>query len=478
VDRLQTYRQKRHFQRTPEPSGHDTAARDPGLRFVVQEHHATALHWDFRLEKNGVLVSWAVPKGIPVDPSTNHLAVHTEDHPLSYIDFEGDIPEGEYGGGKVILWDQGTYEEEKFRDDEVIVRLHGRRVEGKYALFQTKGNQWMIHRMDPPQDPSREHMPTKLAPMLPTLVKAPPPGDDWAFEVKWDGVRAVAYIEGGRVRLESRNLLEITKQYPEVSELGESLGAHQVVLDGELVAFDDDGRPSFELLQQRMGLTSPNVIRRRREQVPVTYLVFDLLFLDGHATMRLAYEQRRKLLSEIVSSGPTWQVPEYHVGDGAAMLAATAARGLEGVVGKRLDSSYEPGRRTQTWVKVKNSLAQEFVICGYTRGEGNRSSTLGALLIGYYDGDTLRYAGKVGTGLTEAFMAQLLPRLHSLERDTKPFVDSKPPAGSTYVEPELVCEVSFTEWTSGGMIRHPSFKGLRTDKSPREVSRELPAAAP
>lgn len=475
MDRLQTYRQKRDFARTPEPGNGETSAPQKAPRFVVQEHHATALHWDFRLEKNGVLVSWAVPKGIPVDPATNHLALHTEDHPLSYIDFQGDIPEGEYGGGKVILWDAGTYDEEKFRDDEVIVRLHGQRVEGKYVLFQTKGNQWMIHRMDPSQDPLREPMPTKLAPMLPTLAKTLPGGDGWAFEVKWDGVRAIAYSEGGRVRLESRNLLDITKQYPEVIELGGALGAHQAVLDGELVAFGDDGRPSFERLQQRMGLTSPSVIRRRREDVPVAYVLFDLLFLDGHSTMRLPYEQRHKLLTDLAGSGPSWQVPEYHAGDGAAILDATAARGLEGVVAKRLDSVYEPGRRTQTWLKVKNTLNQEFVIGGYTKGEGSRSATLGALLIGYYDGDALHYAGKVGTGLTEAFMAQLLPHLHDLERDSTPFADGKPPVGSTFVEPDLVCQVAFTEWTSGGMIRHPSFKGLRTDKGPREVTHEIPA---
>ncbi|MEO9256048.1 MAG: non-homologous end-joining DNA ligase [Tepidiformaceae bacterium] len=476
MDRLHTYRKKRDFERTPEPDGVERSTPLTAPRFVVQEHHATALHWDFRLEKHGVLVSWAVPKGIPVDPATNHLAIHTEDHPLSYIDFAGSIPEDEYGGGKVVLWDTGTYDEEKFRDNEVIVRLHGSRLDGKYALFQTKGNQWMIHRMDSPQDPAREPIPAKLVPMLPTLAKSPPGGDGWAFEVKWDGVRAIAYIDGGRVRLESRNLLDITRQYPEVSELGEALGAHEVVLDGELVAFGDDGQPRFERLQQRMGLTSAAVVRRRREDVPVTYLVFDLLFLDGHSTMRLAYEQRRRLLTEMVVPGDTWQVPEYHVGDGPALLAATKARGLEGLVAKRLDSSYEPGRRTQTWLKVKNSRNQEFVIGGYTKGEGNRTATLGALLIGYHDGDVLRYAGKVGTGLTEAFMVQLLPRLRALERRSTPFADGKPPARATFVEPELVCQVAFTEWTSGGMIRHPAFKGLRTDKSPREVTRDMPEA--
>ncbi len=475
MDRLATYRSKRDFDHTPEP---DDAARGdaPGRkpRFVVQEHHATALHWDFRLEHDGVLVSWAVPKGIPADPGSNHLAVHTEDHPLSYFDFEGEIPAGSYGAGKVILWDSGSYETEKFREDEVIVRLDGERLQGKYALFQTRGDQWMIHRMDPPQDAAREQMPRKLAPMLPTLVKSPPAGDHWGFEVKWDGVRAITYVAGGRARVESRNLLDITGQYPEVAQLAEALGAHEVVLDGEIVAFDDGGRPSFERLQQRMGLGSASVVRRRQKEYPAVYLLFDLLFLDGHSTMGLPYRERRALLTRLIPEGPTWQVPDYHIGDGDALLVASRNSGLEGLVAKRLDSAYEPGRRTQTWLKVKNSQRQEFVIGGYTRGEGSRSATLGALLIGYYDDGNLHYAGKVGTGLTEAFMGRLMPRLRELERPTKPFIDGKPPPGSAFVQPQLVAEVEFTEWTSGGMVRHPSFKGLRSDKDPGDVIREVP----
>ena len=473
MDRLTAYRTKRDFGQTPEPDDAE-AQHNERPRFVVQEHHATALHWDFRLERDGVLVSWAVPKGIPVDPNSNHLAVHTEDHPLSYFDFEGEIPEGNYGAGKVILWDTGTYAAEKFRDDEVIVQLEGQRIHGKYALFRTNGDQWMIHRMDPPQDTTRERMPRKLAPMLPTLVKTPPAGDEWGFEVKWDGVRALAYVEGGRARVESRNLLEITAQYPEIADLAEALGAHQAVLDGEIVAFDDAGQPSFERLQQRMGLGSASVVRRRKKEYPAVYLVFDLLFLDGHPTMAMPYTERRSLLGKLIPEGPTWRVPEYHAGDGEALLEASRASGLEGLVAKRLDSVYEPGKRTRTWLKVKNSQRQEFVIGGYTKGEGNRSSTLGALLIGYYDAGELRYAGKVGTGLTEALMAKLLPQLRALERQTKPFSDGRPPSGSRYIEPRLVAEVEFTEWTSGGMIRHPSFKGLRVDKEPRDVVREVP----
>ncbi|MGE5597134.1 MAG: DNA polymerase ligase N-terminal domain-containing protein, partial [Hyphomicrobiales bacterium] len=349
--RLQPYRSMRDFSRTEEPSGDEAVSPSEQPRFVVQEHHATALHWDFRLERDGVLVSWAVPKGIPPDPDTNHLAVHTEDHPLSYIDFEGEIPEGEYGGGKVILWDQGTYELHKFRDAEVMVTLHGKRVQGKYVLFQTDGKNWMIHRMDPPQDPTREPMPSQLVPMFAKADRLPTAEGQYGYEIKWDGVRAIGFVQGGRIRLQSRNLLDISKQYPELHELGESLGAREVILDGEIVALDDRGIPSFERLQPRMHLTRQHDIRRRMQDTPVIYMLFDLLYLDGHSTMHLPYTERRKLIEALELAGPNWQTPPYHL-DGHALQEASRQQGLEGVVAKRLDSVYEPGRRSTNWVKV------------------------------------------------------------------------------------------------------------------------------
>ncbi|MEX2081518.1 MAG: DNA polymerase ligase N-terminal domain-containing protein, partial [Dehalococcoidia bacterium] len=296
---LEKYRSMRDFSKTPEPAGDpgDAAAGKP--RFVIQEHHATALHWDFRLEHAGVLASWAVPKGIPVDPASNHLAVQTEDHPLEYYDFEGDIPEAEYGGGKVFLWDRGWYETHKYRPDEVMVTLHGERARGKYVLFRTGGKNWMIHRMDPPEDPNRDPMPSRIQPMLAKLAKMPADHQRYAFEVKWDGVRAVAYCSGGRLHLESRNLLELTAQFPELRAMAEGLGAHEVVLDGEVVAFDAQGRPSFERLQSRLGLNSAAVVRRRMAEVPVVFVLFDLLYLDGHSTMALPYTDRRKLLESL-----------------------------------------------------------------------------------------------------------------------------------------------------------------------------------
>jgi DNA ligase D-like protein (predicted ligase)/DNA ligase D-like protein (predicted 3'-phosphoesterase) len=446
----------------------------------VHEHHARRLHWDLRLEKDGVLVSWALPRGVPEDPKQNRLAVHTEDHPLDYYDFEGDIPKGEYGAGKVKIWDRGTYTAEKFRPDEVIATFDGERVKGRYALFQTKDDNWMIHRMDPPQDPEREPMPEHLVPMLATLSKLPKDDGSWGYEIKWDGVRAIAYCQGGRVQLETRNLHEVSAQYPEIRRLGAELGAREAVLDGELVTFDEQDRPSFQRLQSRMHLTSDSVIRRRMRDIPVTYMLFDVLYLDGRSTMELPYEERRKRLESLKLEGAHWQTPSYHRGDGAGLLAATRERGLEGIVAKRLDSRYTPGKRGGAWLKVKNVQSQEVVIGGWLPGKGRREGMLGALLVGYYDHErgekpALVYAGKVGTGFDAEDLSRLGEKLEPLRRKTSPFDGRQPPKDSVFVKPRLVAEVELSEWTAAGTLRHPSFKGLRDDKSPEEVVRERPA---
>ena len=261
---------------------------------MVQEHHARRLHWDLRLEHDGALASWALPRGVPDHPDENRLAVHTEDHPLEYLEFEGDIPKGEYGAGTMRIWDSGTFEAEKFRDGEVIATFHGERMSGRYALFRTRGDDWMIHRMDPPADPGYEPMPERLAPMLARARQAPARrASATAFEVKWDGVRALAYSDHGHWALQGRNFTDFTPRYPELRELSRELGAHRVVLDGEVVALDEQGRPSFERMQQRMHLASDSAVRRRMRDLPVTYVIFDLLYLDGHYTLPLPYEERR-----------------------------------------------------------------------------------------------------------------------------------------------------------------------------------------
>lgn len=473
--KLAEYEAKRDFKKTPEPGARVAKKAARALRFVVQEHHARRLHWDFRLERDGVGVSWAVPKGIPPDPKQNHLAVHVEDHPLEYFKFAGEIPKGEYGGGQVMIWDEGTYEPVKWSAREVMIDLHGKRLQGRYVLFQTRGNDWMIHRMDPPQDPDRQALPSGITPMLARLsTTLPKPDDSWGFEFKWDGIRALAYVDGGRVRLQSRSLEDVTPRYPEIHAMGRALGSAEVILDGEVVALDEKGRPSFEEIQQRMGLTSENEIRRKMKVVPITYMVFDLLWQDGHSLMQKPYTERRAALAKLKLSGASWQTPPFEKGGGQSMQEASAKAGLEGVVAKRLDSKYEPGGRSGAWQKIKNHNRQELVIGGWLEGEGKRRGYPGALLVGYYDKDrNLVYAGKVGTGFTDRTLDELNQKLKPLAADKNPFQAGATPArGAHFVKPKIVAEFEFVEWTRGGQMRAPSFKGFRNDKQAKEVVRE------
>jgi bifunctional non-homologous end joining protein LigD len=471
--KLAEYEAKRDFKRTPEPGAKVPKKETKAPRFVVQEHHARRLHWDFRLERDGVLVSWAVPKGVPEDPKKNHLAVHVEDHPLDYINFAGDIPQGNYGAGHVSIFDEGTYDTEKWSDREVMVVLHGKRLKGKYVLFRTNGENWMIHRMDPPQDPERQTMPERIEPMMAKLAsKIPSPDDDWGYEFKWDGIRAVAYVEGGTVKLISRSGENITRRYPEIHAMGRALGSREVILDGEIVALDDKGRPSFEEIQQRMGLTSDSEIRRKMKEVPVTYMLFDVMWQDGHPLLNQPYTDRRTTLAKLKLAGVSWQTPPYEKGGGKEMLQASAKAGLEGIVAKKLDSKYEPGRRSGVWQKIKNRNRQELVIGGWLDGEGKRQGYPGALLVGYYQDGKFVYAGKVGTGFTDATLEKLNKLMKPLARKTSPFDAGSPPRAAHFVEPKLVGEFEFVEWTKSGQLRAPAFKGFREDKPAKEVVRE------
>jgi bifunctional non-homologous end joining protein LigD len=477
--KLSEYERKRDLAKTKEPTPRKRrkARATPKPRFVVQEHSARRLHWDLRLEHNGAAVSWAIPNGIPMDPKQNRKAVHTEDHPLEYLSWEGEIPKGEYGAGTMRVWDSGTYELEKWTEEKVMVDFEGERIRGRYALFRAgkAEKDWMIHRIDPPEREA-DPFPEAVVPMLAKLAPLPASDAGWAVEVKWDGVRAIAYCQPGRLELQTRNLNPVTDSYPEVRRLSRQLGARDAILDGELVVFDAEGRPSFELLQQRIHQTSAAVVRRRMKTHPVLYMVFDLLYLDGRNLMDEPYSARRGLLEGLGLEGESWQTPAYSVGHAKELLAAAAERDLEGIVLKRLDSRYAPGKRNGSWLKVKNLGRQEFAIGGWLPGEGRRKDTLGALLLGYHDEDSpgageLRYAGKVGTGFSERDLEELRGRLRPLARKSNPF-GRRGPKGANYVEPELVAEVEYRELTHEGLIRHGAFKGLREDKPATEVELE------
>src|SRR5215470_549291 len=372
--------------------------------------------------------------------------------------------------GTVTIWDRGTYDTVKWTDREVKVVLHGRRLSGGYTVFRTRGDDWMMHR-------ERQPLPGVLTPMLARSDSELPPDDGrWALEMKWDGVRALAYCDGGRIRLVSRTGQDVTPTYPELRGLGSALDRRQALLDGEVVALGDAGWPDFEALQPRMHVRDETTARRLAAQYPVTYLAFDVLHLDGRPLLDLPYSQRRALLEGLALDGPYCQVPPSFIGEpGAGVKAVSEQHGLEGVVAKRLDSRYEPGKRSGSWRKVKNMRRQEAVIGGWRPGKGNRTGLIGSLLVGVQEPDGLAYAGHVGTGFTDRALRLLTEKLAPLRRDTSPFATPLPAdhaRDAVWAEPVLVAEVAFTGWTKAGRMRAPSYQGLRTDKDPAEVIRE------
>jgi DNA ligase D-like protein (predicted ligase)/DNA ligase D-like protein (predicted polymerase)/DNA ligase D-like protein (predicted 3'-phosphoesterase) len=464
-DRLTKYRTMRDAAKTPEPVPVKPPKAGDNDRFVIQEHHARRLHYDLRLERDGVLVSWAVPKNLPDTPSVNHLAVHTEDHPLEYLAFHGTIPAGEYGAGKMVVWDTGTYETEKFNDippdspdggGEVIVTLHGKKIDGRYALIQTDGKNWLAHRMKDQQRPQAGD----LAPMLATEGSvAKLKSTQWAFEGKWDGYRVLVDANRGKLTLRSRRGRDVTHEYPQLEALAADLADHHVILDGEAVALDESGVPSFSEMQNRARSTR------------LEYWAFDILHLDGRSLVRAKYSDRRRLL-EALAEGGGLIVPDQLPGNGPEAMEYARKHRWEGVIAKRRDSTYQPGRRSSSWIKDKIWNTQEVVIGGWRQGEGGRSSGIGALMLGIPAEGGLHFAGRVGTGFTEKELAKLKGILKPLHTDESPFntrLPTQDAKGVTFVRPELVGEVRYSERTSDGRLRQPSWRGLRPDKEPAEV---------
>ena len=470
---LTDYRRKRDPARTSEPMPGRSRARrgKPKPVFVVQRHDARRLHYDFRLERDGALASWAVPKGVPLESGQRALAVHVEDHPLEYATFEGEIPKGEYGAGTVEIWDSGTYElvEEK-KDGGLTVRLEGTRLQGLWTLIPAKldgdPKNWLIVRKrDALSDRGKAR---QYSPMLATLADAVPTAGEWLFEVKWDGYRALAYLRGGEVRLVSRNGNDLTDRFRGIADaIPRTLKTSDCVLDGEVCALDEEGRPSFSAMQQGKPGT------------PIVYEAFDLLEVEGEPLVELPLHERRARLEQLLDRRYTMIRLSEVFEDGDALYEAARQQRLEGIVAKRAESPYRQGRRTREWLKIKTHGRQEFVIAGYTKGQGRRSGRFGSLVLGVWRGGEFAYAGNVGTGFTDKVIDELLAKLRPLEQKESPFpVVPKMPkvrkADVVWVSPELICEVEFVEWTHDGRLRAPSFQGLREDKTAREVHREEP----
>jgi len=566
---LEEYARKRKFEKTPEPPPHTNPQTKVGQavspatapRFYVQRHDATRLHYDFRLEIGGVLVSWAVPKGPSLEPLSKFLAAKVEDHPLDYGEFEGNIPAGNYGAGSVMLWDRGTWEllgdapvEQQLARGDLKFRLHGEKLKGEFAIVHMKnrgkGNEWLLikkrdadavpgwdieqyawsvlsgrtqqeiaqglparkTKKETAGDPQREWksrpaahpskvaakaappgktktaanpaslkgavkaaMPTAITPMKAALATTPPRGDEWLFEVKWDGVRAICFVDQESLRLVSRTGHSCEKQYPELSVIPHYLAASQAILDGEIAALDEKGVARFELIQPRIAQSDANAVSHMARSRPVVYFAFDLLYLNGYDLRQAALIERKQLLESILTPTGVLRLSEHFPGAGDAMLQAAQETGIEGLMAKRAGSRYE-SRRSGDWIKIKIVERQEFIVCGFTAGERDY---FGALVLGLYDNGKMVWAGNVGTGFDQKTMAMLRQKLDPLTAADSPFPDA-PKVGKdvTWVKPELVAEVKFANWTNEGRLRAPVYLGLRPDVNPSDCVREVVRQAP
>jgi len=535
---LEEYARKRDFTKTPEPapSGKAKLAKGHSGRFFIQRHNATRLHYDFRLEIDGTLKSWAIPKGPSLDPSVKHLAAMVEDHPLDYGDFEGNIPKGNYGAGSVMLWDRGTFDligEEtgmaQIARGDLKFELHGEKLSGTWALVHMKnrgkGNEWLIikkkddsakagwdietlaqsaktgrtqeeiagdlpaHKKTPAKKTAakkkvpavnpegiagavRSPMPGFFAPMGATLIESPPAGDEWVFEVKWDGVRGLAYIDQGELAIYTRNDNRCERQYPELQVLPHYVEAEQVVLDGEIAILDDKGVSHFELIQPRIHSQDANAIAKMGQKSPAHFMVFDVLYLNGFDLRRVHLDERYRLLKQIVKTFPLLRVSEHFENAGEHLMDAARQSGLEGLIAKRKSSYYE-SRRSREWLKIKLTSQQEFVIGGFTPGEREH---FGSLAVGFYEDGKLLYAGNVGTGFNQRNLGDLWSKLEPLKTTKRPFTGGdKIPRGTEWVEPSLVAQIKFANWTGDRKLRAPVYMGLRNDVTPSQVAIEQPA---
>ncbi len=523
---LDEYSRKRSFERTPEPKPEPESAPE-GRVYCIQRHHARRLHYDLRLQLGGTLKSWAVPQGPSLDPAVKRLAVMVEDHPLQYAVFEGTIPKGNYGAGSVMLWDRGWWEpavskspEEMLEKGDFKFVLHGEKLRGEFVLAHMKGakgkgNDWLLIKKkdaearpgwdveqyaysvatgrtqeeiaqelparEPVKRKAREApegavsspMPHSIQPMLAVSAAEPPGSGEWLYEVKWDGVRALCFLNQGQLRIAGRKGTSIERQYPELGVLPHHVAAESAILDGEIAAVDENGRPSFEHIQPRIMARDASAVAQLARSRPVVFFAFDLLYWNGFDLRGVSLKERRKLLEEVVRPGTAVRLSETFDVDPRQLLEAARAQGLEGIVAKRTASLYQE-RRSADWVKVKATREQEFVLCGYTHGERD---FFGALVLGVYEDEQLEFAGSVGTGFDRKLMKQIRERLDELRSERSPFREKVSlPQEVQWVRPELVCTVRFLEWTNEGRVRAPVFVGLRDDIDPSECTRSEPPA--
>jgi bifunctional non-homologous end joining protein LigD len=503
---LAKYRKKRNFAKTPEPKGAKRKRRDKKLCFVIQKHDATRLHYDFRLEaKSGLLKSWAVPKGISLDPGVKRLAIPTEDHPGDYIDFEGMIPEGNYGAGPVIVWDTGTYDtqkdlEKQIEAGKVSFVLNGKKAKGLFALVRMKDRQWLlikekdefVSKDELPEEsvltdktigqPARgipKDFPSSIRPMLAMPVDEPFDNRDWVFEVKWDGVRAILFLNKREkvLELRARKGNDITHRYPEITNAIDATVKcrESAVLDGEIVVLNKEGVPDFQRHQKRMNVDRARDIQLLSTDSPATYFVFDILYLDGRSLEGLDFTERREILSNIVKGSKRIRISDYIEESGRAMFENVSKMKLEGIVAKHRRSKYLQATRSPSWLKIKGIHTQDCVVIGYTRGEGNRDGYFGSLILAAHYNGKLRFVGHTGSGfdfdqLEEAFEMMQKFRTDRCPIDHVPYVNREP----VWLRPELVVEVKFNEWTQEMIMRAPIFVRFREDKPPAECMIESP----
>jgi DNA ligase D-like protein (predicted ligase)/DNA ligase D-like protein (predicted 3'-phosphoesterase) len=486
-EQLESYSKKRSFDKTPEPPPaeepqgratlssarrgkadalarrvEDSAAlpSSTGSAFVVHRHHASRLHYDLRLEQKGVLKSWAVPKGLPPRPGIMRLAVNVEDHPLEYVNFEGAIPKGEYGGGMMWKFAQGRYEITKQKKDGFYFRLQSRELNAEYRTHRTKENQWLLERVDKPQI---DWLRDPIEPMLARPVAKPPISEDYLYEVKWDGIRALISLDEGEMRIRGRNGLDITKQFPELHIPDQAFRATSALFDGELVCLDADGKPDFGSVIRRMQQSTEGGIERARAKHPAVCYLFDCLYLDGRAIVNEPLTRRREWLEDAIRKNPAYRLSEA-VAEGEPFFRAVKELGLEGIMAKQRNSTYQPGKRSESWLKIKTRQTVECAIIGYTQGKGERETSFGALHLARANADELKYVGKVGGGFDDHSLKVVADELKKLRTIKRP-VKGKPldDARSVWVEPRLVCEVEFASLTKDGVLREPVFVRLRPD---------------